>query len=191
MGLEDIQKKIISDAEQKKAELLTVAEQKCAEIINHAKQTVQEYKNDHDKSALSTAENLQRGLVIDARRKLANEILARKRKRIENVFIKAKEEFISSSDYNDTIKAMVIKSSLSKKEEIVLGKNEKALDQKWLDSVNQAGSSSLSFSSQTGEFKGGVMLKDGDTFINITVDTLFSLLREETEKPVADLLFRG
>ena len=191
MSLEDIKKKIISDAEQKKSELLEAAEKQSAAIIEHAKKLAKQYADEHEKSALSQAENLERGLVIDARRQLANEILARKRVRIEQAFTKAKAEFISSSSYVEVMKSLVVKSISSKKEEIILGQNEKSLDQKWLDSVNQASSGSLVFSKEKGDFVGGVMLKEGDTAINITIDTLFSLLRESTEKPIADTLFRG
>ena len=191
MSLEDIKKKIISDAEQKKSDLLEAAEKQSAAIIEQAKKLAKQYADEHAKSALSQAENLERGLVIDARRQLANEILARKRVRIEQTFTNAKAEFISSSNYVEVMKSLVIKSISSKKEEIILGQNEKALDQKWLDSVNQASSGSLTFSKEKGDFVGGVMLKEDDTAINITIDTLFSLLRENAEKPIADILFRG
>ncbi len=191
MGLEDIQKKIISDAEQKKAELLATAEQQQNTIIDQGKKLTNEYKEDQHKSALSAAENLERGLIIDARRKLANEILARKRKRIEQVFEKAKAEFLSSSEYKDIMKALVTGSTQSKKEQVLLGMNEKALDQKWLDDVNSTAGASLSFSKDKGNFEGGLLLVEGESFINITADTLFALLREDAEKPVADILFRG
>lgn len=191
MGLEDIQKKIISDAEQKKDELLASAEQQYQATVAQATKDAQAYAEDHKKNALSIAENLQRGLIIDARRKLANEILLTKRNRIEEVFHKAKGQFISSSDYADIMKKLVVKSVLSKKEEVIVSSQEKVLDQKWLDSVNSTCNGSLVFSKEKGSFDGGVMLADGDTFINITLDTLLAVLREETEKSIANILFGG
>ncbi len=189
MALEDIQKKIISDAEQRKSELLEKAEQQAAEIIGAAKKEAQEYGEDQSKLALSSAENLERGLVIDARRKLANEILARKRDRIEQTFAKAKADFMASGDYPEIMKKLVLKSVSSKKEEIQVGKDDSVLNQAWLDSVNAAGGAQLTLSADKGGFEGGVIVQEGDVFINITLDTLFSLLREDTEKPVADILF--
>ncbi len=191
MALEDIQKKIISDAEQKKVELMKSAEQQVTEILDTAKKNAQSYQEDHHKNALSLAENLERGLIIDARRKLANEKLARKREKIEQTFAQAKSEFISSADYSKIMKQLVSKSIVSKKEQIVVGKNEQHLNQQWLDEVNKSNNSTLTFSNQKGEFNGGVILMEGETFVNITIDTLFALLRENTEKPVADMLFGG
>ncbi len=191
MALEDIQKKIISDAERKKSELVKHSEQQASEIIESAKKNAQNYNEDQTKISLGLAENLERGLVIDARRKLANGILARKRQKIEEIFAKAKSEFIASADYAEIMKNLTAKSIVSKKEEIQVGKDEKVLDQKWLDSVNSALGASLTFSKDKGGFTGGVVITEGETFVNITVDTLFALLREDTEKPVADILFGG
>ncbi|MDK2818340.1 MAG: V-type ATP synthase subunit E [Spirochaetota bacterium] len=191
MSLEDIKKKILFDAEQKKSELLEAAKQQSSIILTQAKHLAKNYTQEHEKSSLSKAVNLERGLVIDARRKLANEILARKRVRIEQTFTKAKAEFISSSSYAEVMKSLILKSITSKKEEVILGQNENVLDQKWLDSINQVSGGSLVFSKEKGDFVGGVMLKEEDTSINITIDTLFSLLCESAEKPIADILFRG
>lgn len=191
MALEDIQKKIVSDAEHKKAQILEVAQQQVEEILKQAKKSAHEYSEDQQKYALGLAENLERGLVIDARRKLANEILAQKRTRLEQTFIKAKEEFIASSEYTKIMKNLVIKSIVSKNEEVLIGSDEKHLNQGWLDDINKTSGSSLKFASHKGEFQGGVILMDGETFVNITIDTLMGLLRESTEKPVADILFRG
>ncbi|MGL5956554.1 MAG: V-type ATP synthase subunit E [Brevinema sp.] len=189
MALEDIQKKIISDAEQKKSVLLESAHKQSKEILDYATKSAREYQEDHQKHALSLAENLERGLVIDARRKLANEILAKKRDRIEQTFTKAKSEFISSAHYVEIMKTLVSQSVTSKKEEVILGQDERFLDQQWLDSVNQSIGASLVFSKEKGNFHGGVMLAEGSTFVNITIDTLFTQLREDSEKPVADILF--
>ncbi|MGL4677092.1 MAG: V-type ATP synthase subunit E [Brevinema sp.] len=189
MALEDIQKKIISDAEQKKSVLLELAHKQSAEILDQAHQLAREYQEDHQKHALSFAENSERGLVIDARRKLANEMLAKKRNRIEQIFTKAKLEFISSPEYTVIMHALVCRSIVSKKEEVILGQDEQFLNQQWLDRINQSVGASLVFSKEKGSFHGGVILSEGLTFVNITIDTLFALLREDSEKPVADILF--
>lgn len=191
MSLEDIQKKIVSDAEQKKEELLAEAKQNITSVVEHGEKLAQEYQEAMDKKTLSAAENLERGLVIDARRKLANEVLARKRKKMEQIFNKAKAEFIASSEYKKVMRELILQSTHSKKEEVLLGKNESVLDKSWLDEVNKSCSGSLSFSKDKGDFVGGLYLCEEQSFVNITVDTLFNLLREDVEKPVADMLFRG
>lgn len=189
MSLEDIRKKIIADAEKKKAELLSITQQDADKIIQAGKENARIYKEEHERNIQNIAGNLERGLVIDARRTVANKILEQKRFRIKQVYAKAKDEFLSSADYPEIMKKLVLQSVETKKEIVIVGKNEKKLDDQWLESVNKSCSGQLTFSKESGDFEGGVLLKEKDSFVNITADTLFALIREKTEKPVADLLF--
>lgn len=191
MALEDIQKKIIADAEKKKEELLAVSSKQAEAIVEEGKKLAKEYIDEQAKMTLSSAENLERGLIIDARRTFANKILAHKRSKLEKVFEQAKKDFCMSQDYYTVMKSLVLRSVSSKKEKIILGQQESILDQNWLSEVNNACSGQLTFASEKGNFIGGVFLEDQDIFVNITVDTLFEVLRSSTEKPVADILFKG
>lgn len=191
MSLEDIQKKIISDAEKKKAEIIAEAERNSSSLLSKAKQLAENYRKDQEKSIVSKGESIERGLIIDARRKLMNEKLLRKRKRIEQVFSQAKEIVFQSSDYSVFMKKLVLESVTTKDEEILLGKNETILDQDWLDDINKTLSAKLSFAKEKGDFEGGIFLVGNEFSVNISLEMLFQLLREETEKPVADILFKG
>lgn len=191
MSLDDIKKKIISDAESKKSEAVGVARQQADEILAQNSAEVASYVAEYERNVSSIAGNLERGLIIDARRTLANSILAKKRNRIDQVYDKAKEDFVKSADYAKVLKTLVVKAIHSKKETVIVGENEKVLNQAWLETVNKEASADLSFAKNQASFKGGVIIQDGNTFVNITADTLFSLIRENTEKPVADILFGG
>ncbi|MGL4394205.1 MAG: V-type ATP synthase subunit E [Brevinema sp.] len=191
MALEDIQKKIIADAEAKKETLLAEASKQAEQILESGRQVAKEYKEDHAKLAQGLAENLERGLVIDARRTLANKILAHKRDKINQTFDQAKTEFCQSTQYAEIMKSLVLRSVNSKKETVILGREEKLLNEKWLADVNSACGGQLSISKEQGDFVGGVRLQDEDSSVNITVDSLFALLRNDAEKPVSDILFKG
>ncbi|MGL4388019.1 MAG: V-type ATP synthase subunit E [Brevinema sp.] len=191
MALEDIQKKIITDAETQKEKLLAEASKHAEQILEAGYKLAQEYKEDHAKIAQSLAENLERGLVIDARRTLANKALAHKRSKLNQVFDQAKKDFCQSSEYAQVMKSLVLRSVNSKKETVILGQDEKLLNEKWLQEVNVACGGQLSFAKEQGDFVGGIRLQDTESSVNITVDTLFSLLRNDTEKPVSDILFKG
>lgn len=189
MGLEDIKKKIIADAEAKKAEALKAAQKQADALSSAGEKEAAAYSTEHDRASKNLAENIERGLVIDARRTLANGILAKKRARIDLVYEKAKAEFVKSPEYPKILQELVVKSVQSKKEQVILGKGEKVLNDAWLASVNKAASAQLAFAKESGAFEGGLILRDGETYVNITADVLFGLIREKTEKPVADILF--
>ncbi|MGL5721314.1 MAG: V-type ATP synthase subunit E [Brevinema sp.] len=189
MSLEDIKKKILADAEQKKQEALKLAREHAAQVQAESQKEITAYKEEHQRAAKSVAENVERGLVIDARRTLANSILAKKRQCIDDVYTKAQESFMASADYAPLMKKLVISVLQSKKEEVIISGSDKALNQAWLDSLNKEAGSSLVFAKDKGAFLGGVILRDGEVFFNITTETLFTQIREKTEKPVADVLF--
>ncbi|MGL4563107.1 MAG: V-type ATP synthase subunit E [Brevinema sp.] len=191
MALEDIQKKIVADAEAEKEKLLAEAEKQAEKILEEGQNLVKEYKEEQAKKAQSLAENIERGLIIDARSTLANKILAHKRAKINHVFDQAKKEFCESSEYPNLMKSLVLRAVTSKQEIIILGKDEKLLNDQWLAEVNQACGGHLSFAKEAGHFVGGVRLQDGHSSVNITFDTLLDLLRSDTEKDIADILFRG
>ena len=189
MSLEDIKKKILADAENKKKDALKVARDHATQLLAESQKEIASYKEEHKRAAQSIAENVERGLVIDARRKLANSILAKKRQCIDDVYTKAQESFTASADYAPLMKKLVISVIQSKKEEVVVSNSDKALNQAWLDALNKEAGSSLVFAKDKGSFLGGVVLIDGDVSFNITTETLFAQIREKTEKPVADVLF--
>ncbi|MGL4366907.1 MAG: V-type ATP synthase subunit E [Brevinemataceae bacterium] len=190
MALEDIQKKIIADAEQKKQLRLEAAEKQKAEILKETKHHAEKYQQESDKNAQNLGANIKRGLIIDARRSLANNLLERKRVHIKDAFDKAKQEFISSADYPVMMKQLVLKAAVKKSEKIILGKNENYLNTQWLNDLNQSCGGSFSFSTEPGNFIGGLFLQEEDSLVNISLDTLFSLLREDVERSVADMMFK-
>ncbi|MGL5255191.1 MAG: V-type ATP synthase subunit E [Brevinema sp.] len=189
MSLEDIKKKILADAEQKKQDALKVARDQATQFQAESQKEIAAYKDEHQRAAKSIAENVERGLVIDARRTLANSILAKKRNCIDNVYTAAQESFLASADYAPLMKKLIISVLQSKKEEVILSASDKALNQAWLDALNKEAGSALVFAKDKGTFAGGVILRDGEVFFNITAETLFAQIREKTEKPVADILF--
>lgn len=189
MALKDITKKIIEDAEAKKKEMMDQAKVKKSDIMADYKKRADDYRKKLTETADAEGESIKRGIVIDARQKVKNEELRRKRVRIDEVYTAVEGEFVKSADYPKIVASEIAKSA-SGKETVVVSRNEKALDQKWLDAVNKANKFALKFSSQKGTFKGGVVLQEGEAYINITVETLLGSLREDTESGIAKILFK-
>ncbi|OHD55840.1 MAG: hypothetical protein A2Y33_14500 [Spirochaetes bacterium GWF1_51_8] len=190
MALEDIKKKIISDAEEKKTLLLDQAETKKAEVIAQYKVQGTDYRKVMTERTDAEGQGIKRGIVTDAKLRVKNELLAKKREIMASVTLDAKARFLASPDYPSLMKSLVQKALVSKKEEVVVSKNEKTLGQSWLDDVNKAAGASLKFAELKGEFSGGVIVVDNDISVNITIDTLFKIMKEDIEKDFAKILFR-
>jgi V/A-type H+-transporting ATPase subunit E len=102
----------------------------------------------------------------------------------------ALDKFVASADYPKILAGLVGKAVVTGNEKVVVSKNDKTLNQAWLDGINKANKTKLAFASSKGNFKGGVILQEGEAYVNITVETLFSVIREDTESEIAKILFK-
>ena len=189
MGLEEIKRKIIKDANKQKDELLAQAKAKKSEILGDYQSQGEAYYNETMEKAKAEGESVKRGIVIDARGHVRNEILAEKRAILAESFKKAMAVLKQSEDYSVIMAELVAQSLDSKDEEIIVASDEKVLDKKWLDAVSKKTGSKLSFAKEKGDFTGGVIVKNGNRFVNITLEILFDSVKEEAEKELSEILF--
>lgn len=189
MGLEDIKKKILSDAEHKKAEILKEAQEKAAAAKSEAEAKVSAYRKTSLENAEVEGESLRRGIVIDAKQKVKNEILAKKREMIEEVFASAISAFTNDASYGKILTDLIASSVSGGKGEVILSSSEKKLNDGWLKDTAKACGADLKFSAEKGKFQGGVIVSFGNEFLNLTAETLLSVMRDELEKGVAEILF--
>ena len=189
MGLSDIKNKILAEATTKKDELLAQAGLKKREIMAGYEKKAKEYSGELIEAAKAEAEGSKKGIVIDAKLKVKNEVLRRKRDIMEGAFQNAVKWIYDGEDYGSYICDLVAKYSVTKDEEIIVGKDDRKLGYDWLNWVNGRLSSSFILSGEKGAFFGGVILKKGDIYKNITMETLLSEKREEMESHIAKILF--
>ncbi|MBQ7578656.1 MAG: V-type ATP synthase subunit E [Synergistaceae bacterium] len=75
------------------------------------------------------------------------------------------------------------------KEVVFVGKNEKHLDQRWLDGYNASHNTSLTLSSEKLPISGGFVLRDDKIDTNCSWDMLIANAREDIETEVVKRLF--
>ncbi len=189
MALEDIKDKIYEDAQKKRDELINKANEKKKETLDEYTVKINDFSESSITVATSKGENIKKGIVIDARLKLRNDILSKKRELIDSVISQAKEEFITSKEYADIIAAAVKKYAETKKEQIVFSAAEKVLDKKWVEKLNKELSADFTISDERGDFTGGIILKSGEVYINLTLDLLIYEMKSQCEKEIAGILF--
>ena len=75
------------------------------------------------------------------------------------------------------------------KEVVFVGKNEKHLDQRWLDGYNASHNTSLTLASEKLPISGGFVLRDDKIDTNCSWDMLIADAREDIESEVVKRLF--
>jgi len=196
MGIENITERIISDAQEKAAEIRSGSDKESATIRDDAKKKAESIKSQIIADAKSQAEEEKRRFLAFARLEARNSVLAEKQKVIGEVFDKASKELQSLPDreYEDLIKKLLIKATTTGDEEIIFSsRDRKRITDKLVANVNAAlkadgKKGNLKISQETREIEGGFILKAEGVEINNSFSSLLNLLREELEYKLLEIL---
>ncbi len=191
MGIEEIKKKIIEDAEKEKAKMLKEAREKASQIVEAGKRSAEkttkeiisrmEMEAETEKSRILTMENLE------SRKK----ILEAKQKVIERAFSKALEEVLDLEDYKQILGNLLCKVARGGEELILSPRDRKRLTGDFFSTINARLGEPLKISEETRDITGGFILKTGNIEINECFDAKLIILRDEMESQVAQILFSG
>lgn len=196
MGIENIIDRIISDAQKKAAEIENEGSKKSAETLDEAKKKSSAVKAQIIASAQTQAAEEKRRTLAFARLEARNAVLAEKQKAISVVFEKAYERLLHLSDkeYSQLVRKLLIESAVTGEEEIIFSpKDKKRITLDLVNAVNTALKSdgrkgSLKISEETREIEGGFILRSDGVEINNSFSSLLSILREESEYKILELL---
>lgn len=185
--------KIISDAESAAAKVIEAAEAEAAKIAEDAKRAEEERYN-----ARVSAANAQARELALHRLKLAELENGRKKTGemqglIDSAYSEAKDRIFRRPDteYCALIMSM-LKKYASDGDTVIAGEGDRArIDEKFVSKAAAELKIRLSLSKSAGAFKGGIVLSGKDYDKNLTFDSLFKVLRQETEAEVSGILFKG
>ena len=188
--------KILADA---KAEAEKIKKQTEAnEAAEQAKVTVQldEYKKQTKILAKKAGEDEESHILAAARMDIAKQLLAEKRKILDEVFKQAHEQLqnLPDEEYRTLCTKLMLEAVETGAEEIVVDKNEKRINQDLINQVNRQlsskGKGELKLSDQKQNIGAGFILKRGQIKTNVSLDVLLDQARKELEIDLAKELFQ-
>ena len=192
-GTEKIIAHIGADAKAQADAILAQAEAKCAEIREgyeqQAKQAYAERIRAGVKANQDRLDSMERLAKMEGRKA----ILALKQDMVAESFDRACDQLVNlpAAEYGTFLAKLAVKASVTHDEEVVLNaRDRKALGDKVIEAANKAlGGGKLTLSRETGNFKGGLILRRGSIEANCTAELLVDLCREEMASRLADVLF--
>ena len=193
MAVDDILKKIISDAKVAAEEILAEGERDGEKILERARADAAALKSRLKAKADQRADEEKNRIVTLARLSARRDLLSEKQVLIGRVFVETRERILAMGreDYRRLIKSFLLDAIESGREEVIVGKRENRIDQAFLDEVaaefGTAGG--LRLSEERGSMDGGFILREGNTATNCTLDTILRDARENLETEVAAILF--
>ncbi len=199
MAIEDIVKKIISDAEQKVKQIINSYTEEAKKIISEKEKELKKKEITEKERIDRASENLKARTVQIAELELRKEILNEKQKIIEQVFEKAEEMIYTmpKEKYIEFIKNKLIQYIETGNEEIIVGEKDKEIiTPTFIEELNKEvkaklrENADLKISNEHTNIEKGVILKQGKIRINCSIKSLMKEAREKCEEKVVKILFK-
>ena len=192
-GTEKIIAHIGADAKTQADAILAQAEARCAGIREgyeqQAKQAYAERIRAGVKANQDRLDSMERLAKMEGRKA----VLALKQDMVAESFDRACDQLVNlpAAEYGTFLAKLAVKASVTHDEEVVLNaRDRKALGDKVIEAANKAlGGGKLTLSKETGNFKGGLILRRGSIEANCTAELLVDLCREEMAAELAGVLF--
>ena len=192
-GTEKIIAHIQADAEAQADAILAQAEQNCASIRaawdQKAKDAYAEKIRVGVKANQDRLDSMERLAKMEGRKA----VLGVKQDLVAESFDRAAEQLVNlpEEQYVALLAKLAAEASVTGEEEIVLNARDRAaVGQKVVDAANaKLSGGKLTLSADTGDFKGGLILRRGSIEVNCTAELLVELRREDMAAELAKVLF--
>ena len=192
-GTEKIIAHIQADAQAQADAILAQAEQQCAEIRQNyeikARDAYGEKIRVGVKANQDKLDSIDRLVRMEGRKS----VLALKQEMVSASFDRACEMLVSlpGDKYVELLAKLAAQASVSGDEELVLNERDRAgIGEAVVKAANEKlGGGKLTLAGETGDFKGGLILRRGSIEANCTVELLVELCRGEMSAQLAKVLF--
>jgi V/A-type H+-transporting ATPase subunit E len=195
MQAQQVIEKILADAKVEAEKIKKQADEKQAADQAKLDQQLNDYKKQTQGLAEKAAKDKKLHLLAAARMDIAKQFLEEKGEIIDEVFDQARTKLqnLPDDEYTRLMTKLMMEAVETGDEEVIVGKNEKRIDQKFIKHINRelgpGFKGNLRLSNETQNLTGGFILKRGKIKNNVSLDVLLARAREELEIELAKKLF--
>ena len=191
----EVVEKILSQARVEAEKILTEARGKASKQESKFASELDEYRQQTKTLADAAAADRKMRMLAAARMEIRKELTAAKNAVLDEVFTSAAKQVKSLSDqeYREFITSLMVKAAETGDEEVVVGKDEKRIDDSLIKSVNGKLASGLKgdlrLADDRADIDGGFILRRGSIRMNVSLDVLLAQVREQMEIELAAEIF--
>ncbi len=190
-GIDNIKNKILSEAETEAAQLTAQAQETAAAKAAEAAELLAKEKSGLLERGARLAKLASERIVSSAAKEQRTKALAIKQELIGEVFAEAKRELekLPEEDYRALLVRLIAESVDSGKEEVLFPAADAAIAEAVVSEVNAKTGKALSLSKDCAPFTKGVILRDGDVEVNLSLANIADQMTEELTPAVVKILF--
>ena len=188
-GIEKITARITAEANEAAAAVIAEAEKTAGEIrAAYQKKADEAYEarmNEGNTEVRLGAEREQRAAKLQSRK----DTLALKQSILERAYGRAKEKLLALPEekYTAFLASQAGHAAVTGHERIVINSQDRSMGEAIL--TERGLPAGLTLSDESGDFSGGLKLREGSVEVNCTVDTLLALSRNSLDAEIAAILF--
>jgi len=195
MEAEQVVGKILSEARAEAEKIISGAKSKAAAEQEKLESELAKYNKETETLAAEAAEDKRGRMLAMARMDVRKEMGAAKVALVDEVFARAHERIrnLGDDEHRKLISELIVKAVETGDEEVIVGRDEKRIDDKLIKQVNrQLGSGfmgNLRLSRERADISGGFILRRNNIQVNVSIEVLVNSMREELESEVVKDLF--
>ncbi len=195
MGAEEVIEKILADAKAEAQKIKQQADDKEAAEQTKLDEQLDEYNKQTQTLAEKRAGDEKLHILATARMDIAKQLLAEKRKILDEVFKQAQNQLkkLPDDESRKLMTKLMLEAVETGDEEVIVDKNETRIDNEFISQINkQLGSDSkgrLKLSTERQDLGVGFILKRGKIKVNVSIEVLLNQARRELETELAKELF--
>jgi len=194
MSIENILKRIEDEAEEAAREILGKADAQVSHIREDYAKKGEKLREELEHSVRAKAADEERRLVVGEELELRKAFLVRKREILGEVYAEARRriESLPQEAYLDLLRSLVVKHSLSGREEIIVpAAHRDIFTADFIESLNRAkgGGAAFLLAESSGDFPWGVVLRAGQRRVDLTLEVVFGQVKTSIESIIAGILF--
>lgn len=191
-GTEKIIAHIQADAKAQADAILAQAEQQCAGIRSDYEAKANETYAEKIRAGVKSCEDLADSKSRIAQMEAKKSILSLKQEMVSEAFAKAKDIVLAlpAEKYCAFLTRLAIQSAPDGQGQVVLNPSDREkYGEAVISGANKALGGKLALSSETGDFAGGLIVRNGAVEVNNTLELLIDLCRGDMAAEVAKILF--
>jgi len=195
MEAEQVVQKILADAQAEAERIAAEADLKEADEQAKLSEQLAQYRKQTESLAKKAGEDEESHILAAARMDMARQLLAEKRKILDEVFERARRQITEMPDepYRHLCTKLMLQAVETGDEEVIVDKNERRINHDLVHQVNQQlgpnRKGALKLADERHDLGAGFILRRGKVKTNVSLEVLLDQARKELEIELARQLF--
>ncbi len=195
MEARQVVEKILADAKTESQKVKQQTDEKEASERTKLESQLDEYNKQTRTIAQKHADDEKMHILAAARMDISKQLLAEKRKILDEVFEKVHSRVrkMSAEEYCELMTKLMLEAVETGNEAVIVDKDEKRIDEKFISKINnqidKEGKGKLKLAGERQNLGAGFILKRGKIKVNVSLEVLLQQARSKLETELAKELF--